>query len=70
MKIEKLLADYIIGLPYEKIPPSVVEATKAQTLNIISAMIGGSTASGIKELVELLRDWGGRQESSVVATKV
>jgi len=67
VKIEKLLADYIIGLPYEKIYLSVVEATKAQTLNIISAMIGGSTASGIKELVELLQDWGGKQESSVIA---
>ena len=67
MKIEKLLADYIIGLRYEEIPPSVVEATKAQTLNIISAAIGGSTASGIKELVGLLKEWGGKQESTVMA---
>jgi 2-methylcitrate dehydratase PrpD len=67
MKIERLLAKYLVGLKYEEIPSGVIEATKLQILNIISAMLGGSATGGIKELVELLRDWGGKQESTVFA---
>jgi 2-methylcitrate dehydratase PrpD len=67
MKIEKMLADYIIGLKYDDIPPAVIKATKAQILNILSVAIGGSGASGIKELVGLLKDWGGKPESTVIA---
>jgi 2-methylcitrate dehydratase PrpD len=67
LKIEKLLTDYLVGLKFEEIPPAVVEATKAQVLNIISVILGGSSASGIKELVGLLNDWGGKPESTVIA---
>jgi len=67
LKIEKLLADYLVGLKFEEIPPAVVEATKAQVLNIISVILGGSSASGIRELVGLLTDWGGTPESTVIA---
>lgn len=66
MKTEKILVDYLVGLKYEDIPKTVVTATKSQILNFISAMLGGSSASGIKELVELLKDWGGRQESTII----
>ena len=38
MNIERLLADYVIGLPYEKIPPSVVEATKAHGIYVRGAI--------------------------------
>lgn len=67
MKIEQSLVEYLVGLRYEEIPAPIVRATKAQTLNIISAVLGGTTANGIKELVELLKEWGGKQESTVIA---
>lgn len=67
MKTERLLAKYLVGLKYEEIPVRVVEATKWQILNMISAILGGSAARGIKELVELLKYWGGRPESTVFA---
>ena len=40
MKIEQSLADYLVNLRYDEIPQSVVEATKAQIINILSAAIG------------------------------
>lgn len=66
MKTEKLLADYLVGVTYEEIPASVVAATKGQILNIICAILGGGAAGGMKELVELLRHWGGRRESTII----
>ena len=55
MKTEQLLADYLVGVTYEEIPGGVVAATKGQILNMICAILGGSAADGIKELVELLK---------------
>jgi len=67
MEIEKSLADYLVNARYEEIPSSVIEATKAQTINILSAAIGGSSADGIDKLVELLEGWGGKTESTLIA---
>ena len=54
-------------LKYEEIPISVIEATKAQIINLLSVAIGGSMADGISELIGLLKGWGGRRESTVIA---
>ncbi len=67
MKIEQSLADYLVGLSYDEIPQSVIEATKAQIINILSVAIGGSRADGITGLVGLLEGWGGKPESTVIA---
>lgn len=67
MKVEKSLADYLVSVRYDEIPSSVIEATKAQIINILSAAIGGSTAAGIGELVDLLEGWGGKPESTLIA---
>jgi 2-methylcitrate dehydratase PrpD len=66
MKIEERLADYVLGVKYEEIPPPAIEATKGQILNILSAIIGGSAAAGIKELIALLKDWGGKREGTIL----
>ena len=66
MKTEQLLADYLVGVTYEEIPGGVVAATKGQILNMICAILGGSAGDGIKELVELLKYWGGKRESTII----
>ncbi len=67
MKVEKSLADYLVSVRYDEIPRPVIEATKAQIINILSAAIGGSEAGGIGELVDLLQGWGGKPESTLIA---
>ncbi len=51
---------------YDDIPPEVVEHTKKQILDIIGVMLGGSTRPGIRELAEIIADWGGKEESTVL----
>ncbi|MFC1847422.1 MmgE/PrpD family protein, partial [Chloroflexota bacterium] len=67
MNIEKSLSDYLVGTGYDEIPISTVEATKAHIINILSAAIGGSTANGIGELVNLIKGWEGKPESTLIA---
>jgi 2-methylcitrate dehydratase PrpD len=66
MEIEKSLADFLVNTKFEEIPGPAVEATKSQIINILSAIIGGSSADGINPLIHLLEDWGGKPESTVI----
>jgi len=55
---------------YQTLPAEVVEVTKKQILDTLAATVGGSTCSisgEINRLVDLVKDWGGKEESTVVA---
>lgn len=51
---------------YEAIPANVVEATKKEILDCLGVALAGSSASGVGELVELVKEWGGSKQSSVI----
>lgn len=59
------LAKNIINTNYENLPPDVVEVTKKQIMDSFGVGIAGSSAPAIPELVEILKEWGGKKESSV-----
>jgi 2-methylcitrate dehydratase PrpD len=51
---------------YKDIPADVVEITKRQIMDLLGVMLGGSSKPGAKELAELIVEWGGKEESSVL----
>jgi 2-methylcitrate dehydratase PrpD len=51
---------------YEDVPREVVEVTKKQVLDLLGVAIAGFTAPGIQELLGIVRDWGGKKESSII----
>jgi 2-methylcitrate dehydratase PrpD len=59
------LAKNIVGVKYSGLPPDVIEHTKKQALDILGVALGGSSRLGIKELAEIITDWGGKPESSI-----
>jgi 2-methylcitrate dehydratase PrpD len=59
------LAKNIVNVKYDDIPDKVLEITKKQILDILSCIIGGSTMPACKEMLELIRDWGGKEESTI-----
>lgn len=61
------LAANIASVKFEDIPDATIDITKRTILDTLGTIIGGSGAgAGVKELVELVRDGGGKQESSVI----
>ena len=61
------LAGNIARIRYEDLPGDVVDVTKKTILDILGTIFGGSGAgAGIKEIVEVVKDGGGREESSVL----
>lgn len=64
------LVSNIVETDYENLPSDVVEMAKKQILDSLAAIIAGSSASlsgELEGLVELVRDWGGKAESSILA---
>lgn len=65
-----VLVDNIIETNYENLPADVVEVSKKQILDTLAATIGGSTCSlsgELEALVDMVKDWGGKEESSILA---
>jgi 2-methylcitrate dehydratase PrpD len=61
-----LLARNLININYEALPQDVVEATKKEILDILGVAVGGSAKPGVKELREIVAEWGGKEESTIL----
>jgi 2-methylcitrate dehydratase PrpD len=61
-----LFARNFINTRYEDLPEGMVEATKKEILDLLGVAVGGSSEPGVKELLEIVTDWGGKEESSII----
>jgi 2-methylcitrate dehydratase PrpD len=66
MEVEELLAEHMVGVQYQDLPQDAVEATKQHILHTVATIIGGSDSPGCSTLAELVKEWGGREESTVL----
>ncbi len=65
MTIEEKLLNFVTAIRYKDLPQEAVEGMKRLVMNSIAAMLAGTDASGVKELVQLARKWDGAPESTV-----
>ncbi|MBI4307201.1 MAG: MmgE/PrpD family protein [Chloroflexi bacterium] len=61
------LARYAVNLTYDAIPADALEATKKDILDTLGTALAGSGAAGCREVVELVKEWGGRRDATVIA---
>ena len=61
-----LFARNFVNAKYDDLPAGVVEATKKEILDLLGVAVGGSCEPGVKELLEIVTDWGGKEESSII----
>jgi len=58
---------FIVETQFEDLPKEVVDVAKKSILDTLGVGLGGSSAKEIKELYEIIAEWGGRNESTVLA---
>lgn len=62
------LADNVVSVSYEDIPSDARDATKKSILDTLGVILAGSTVDKTcKELVELTKEGGGKEESTIIA---
>jgi len=54
---------------YEDLPPEVVNATKKEILDLLGVALGGISQPGATHVCALVREWGGKEESSIIGSK-
>lgn len=63
-----LFARNFVSTEYEALPPEVVEATRKEILDLLGVALGGASRAGATQVCELVKQWGGKQESSIIAS--
>jgi 2-methylcitrate dehydratase PrpD len=58
----------IVETNYEKLPSDVVEVTKRLILDTLAVSLCGSRETGVSEVVDIFKSWGGKKESTVWIT--
>ncbi|MBI5441077.1 MAG: MmgE/PrpD family protein [Deltaproteobacteria bacterium] len=61
-----LFAEHFVRTRFEDLAGEVVEATKKEILDLLGVAVGGFAQPGGRELLQLVREWGGREESTII----
>ena len=55
------------NVKYEDLQNSVVEMVKGEVLDSLANALGGSSQPGVVELLDLIKEWGGNEQSTIFA---
>jgi 2-methylcitrate dehydratase PrpD len=62
------IARNIINVQFEDLPQRAIDFVKMEVLDCIGVALAGSTKPGIQELLALLTSFGGKKQSSIIAS--
>lgn len=60
-----LLVNVVVKTDFEAIPMAALQNSKKSILDAFGTTLAGSSAPGVKEVLQLLDYWGGREEATV-----
>ena len=66
MSIVAELVKNVLETPFEAFDESIVERAKDRIIDVVGCIIGGANASGNSIIVDLMRWWGGKKESTIL----
>jgi len=66
MSIMAELVRNILKTPFEAFEASVVERARMCLIDVIGCTIAGANASGCSMVIDLVKEWGGRKESTIL----
>jgi 2-methylcitrate dehydratase PrpD len=62
-------AKNFVNTKYEDLPREVVEATKKEILDLLGVALGGASQPGATHVCALVKEWGGKEESSIIGSR-
>lgn len=63
--IEELIAN-VLETRFENFDSATVGHAKTRIIDVIGCLIGGANAPGNSSLIELIKDWGGKREATIL----
>jgi len=59
MPVVEELADWVVSLSYDDIPPRVLERARHQIVNVMASLYAGTSSRDAQKVVEAVRGWSG-----------
>jgi 2-methylcitrate dehydratase PrpD len=66
MTIEQELVSNVLDIRFEDFDPATVDYAKIRIIDTVGALVGGLHSSGADMMLDMVREWGGRPESTVL----
>ena len=66
METEKRLTGFIAETGFADLPREAIDSVKDIFLNFTGATIAGATEEGCEAIVRQVKDWGGKEESTIL----
>ena len=67
--VSEQLAEFVVHIQFEDLPPSVIERTKMCLLDFLGSIFAGIHTDSIKILVETIKELGGTPESTIIGER-
>ncbi|MBD3229101.1 MAG: hypothetical protein GF329_13010 [Candidatus Lokiarchaeota archaeon] len=64
--VAEQIAEFVVNLEYKDIPERVINKAKDQILGVIAAIYAGSKTNSGKIIINTIKDFGDREESSLI----
>ncbi|MDF0545112.1 MmgE/PrpD family protein [Sphingobium sp. H39-3-25] len=64
----RIFAEFSSRLTFADLPPAAVAAARLNVYDTLACAIAGYRAPGVQEVLDVVRDWGGKGESQVLWT--
>ena len=68
MNVSQELVRNVLDTEFEDFDSETVDYAKNRIIDTIGALIGGIHSSGCDMILDLVREWGGKEESTILAT--
>jgi 2-methylcitrate dehydratase PrpD len=66
MSIISELAGNVLQTPFEAFDTTIVDRARAKLIDVVGCMVGGANAPGCSMLIDLMREWGGKEEGTIL----
>jgi 2-methylcitrate dehydratase PrpD len=66
MELERTIVDYIVNARLEDFPGTDADVARSMILTNMGAIIAGANAEGCEALVDLVKEWGGKEEATIL----
>ena len=64
------IAEWVIDVKYKDIPKKIIDLTKQQIYGMLGATFSGSTTIGGQKLLETIKDFGAREEATIIPSGI
>lgn len=66
MELEKKLAQYVVETSFDDLPREAIDIVKSVVLTVLGTTIAGATAEGCEALLNQVKEWGGKEEATIL----